>query len=984
MQHRLFLLLVSLFPFASSAAEKSAAWNCAQSSDGKEWVCSGDDENSPPKNQVQETTIHSNVLETGNAANKAITTPPVETTPTIKQSIAPAPKIPESKQIEVEANLPPAATVETTPAIKQSIAPAPKIPESKHIEIEPNLPPATTVETRQINDIPKLLSETAAEWECNSAQTGNQWDCQKTQQTTLSANEPETLQETSKVAKKSHSSQGIGIVPPAFTAKEEETFDVLKSQLKIDPWQHCTNPNAPKSTFKSNKTLRNNAPIDVKSNYSEIFDNEISSYFGNVVIKHADQQLSSDNANYDSVAKTLDIHGDAYYSDDDLTVHTNAGTFDLDSDQAKLRDVLFIAPSAPLRGHASAVIRDSKTVSRYQDVAYTSCPTGSQDWVIHASELKIDKEEGEGIAKNAWLEFKGAPVFYSPYMSFPTDSNRKSGFLAPSFGSTQRSGINFGMPYYWNIAPNYDATFKPRYLTKRGILLAGDFRYLTESSQGQTNLELLPDDYLKQNQPRYFASVKNTTRFTDKVHANVDLNYVSDKNYFAELGSALSLPNFSYLKSQADVGYYGDMMNAVARIENYQSIDKYLTGNKLPYRKLPEIDIHFKHEFNQLPVPVNVALNNEFVYFQHSSLLNGQRSNVKPSVSMPLQSESAYITPKASLQYTNYFLSDPLISGSSSQISRTLPIFSTDSGMTFERNLNLGGKGFLNTIEPRLFYLYIPRADQKDIPIFDTSAYDIWFNTLFRENRFSGLDRIQDANQVTMAVSSRLIDEHTGKERAKFSLGNILYFQDREVQAPFYIQKIDANGKPTLETFTPPTETGSFSNVIGELSAKINDHVAIDSGIQFDPYQNEISRGKAILHLTNQPNEIINVGYRYRKIAPTIIPNRENDIIQSDMSFHYPVYDNWSAVGRWQYSLLYNSTQESFLGIEKENCCWRFRVVGRRYVNNLNVFSNGADVQGVSQTGIFFQVELKGLTGMGEKLDTFLEQNIYGYRATEQ
>jgi len=950
MQHRLFLLLVSLFPFASSAAEKSAAWNCAQSSDGKEWVCSGDDENSPPKNQVQETTIHSNVLETGNAANKAITTPPVE----------------------------------TTPAIKQSIAPAPKIPESKHIEIDANPTPAATVETRQINDTPKLLSETAAEWECNSAQTGNQWDCQKTQQTTLSANEPGTLQETSKVAKKSHSSQGIGIVPPAFTAKEEETFDVLKSQLKIDPWQHCTNPNAPKSTFKSNKTLRNNAPIDVKSNYSEIFDNEISSYFGNVVIKHADQQLSSDNANYDSVAKTLDIHGDAYYSDDDLTVHTNAGTFDLDSDQAKLRDVLFIAPSAPLRGHASAVIRDSKTVSRYQDVAYTSCPTGSQDWVIHASELKIDKEEGEGIAKNAWLEFKGAPVFYSPYMSFPTDSNRKSGFLAPSFGSTQRSGINFGMPYYWNIAPNYDATFKPRYLTKRGILLAGDFRYLTESSLGQTNLELLPNDYLKQNQPRYFASVKNTTRFTDKVHANVDLNYVSDKNYFAELGSALSLPNFSYLKSQADVGYYGDMMNAVARIENYQSIDKYLTGNKLPYRKLPEIDIHFKHEFNQLPVPVNVALNNEFVYFQHSSLLNGQRSNVKPSVSMPLQSESAYITPKASLQYTNYFLSDPLISGSSSQVSRTLPIFSTDSGMTFERNLNLGGKGFLNTIEPRLFYLYIPRADQKDIPIFDTSAYDIWFNTLFRENRFSGLDRIQDANQVTMAVSSRLIDEHTGKERAKFSLGNILYFQDREVQAPFYIQKIDANGKPTLETFTPPTETGSFSNVIGELSAKINDHVAIDSGIQFDPYQNEISRGKAILHLTNQPNEIINVGYRYRKIAPTIIPNRENDIIQSDMSFHYPVYDNWSAVGRWQYSLLYNSTQESFLGIEKENCCWRFRVIGRRYVNNLNVFSNGADVQGVSQTGIFFQVELKGLTGVGEKIDTFLEQNIYGYRATEQ
>ncbi|MEN9756411.1 MAG: hypothetical protein RL755_598 [Pseudomonadota bacterium] len=950
MQHRLFLLLVSLFPYASNAAEKSAAWNCAQSSDGKEWVCSGED-NTSPKNPTEETPTQSNALDVKNTVNKEKET----------ESAAPLAKAP----------------------INQNITPIQKIPEPQHINVEPTTLPVAPSETRQADKTSNLSPETAAEWECNAGQKGNQWDCQKTQSSALSANESQqTTLDTPQIAKKSRSSN-LGLLPSAFTAKEEETFDVLKSQLKIDPWQHCTNPNAPKPIFKSSKTLRNNAPIDVKSNYSEIFDNEISSYFGNVVIKHADQQLSSQSANYDSVAETLDVHGDAYYSDDDLSVHTNAGTFDLNSDQAKLRDVLFIAPSAPLRGHASAVIRDSKTVSRYQDVAYTSCPTGNQDWVIHAAELKIDKEEGEGTAKNAWLEFKGAPVFYSPYMSFPTDSNRKSGFLAPSFGSTQRSGFNFGVPYYWNIAPNYDATFKPRYLTKRGILLAGDFRYLTESSQGQTNLELLPDDYLRQNQPRYFASVKNTTRFTDKVHANVDLNYVSDKNYFAELGSALSLPNFSYLKSQADVGYYGDMMNAVARVENYQSIDKYLTGNKLPYRKLPEIDINFKHEFNQFPVPVNVALDNEFVYFQHTSLLNGQRSNVKPSVSLPMQSESAYVTPKVSLQYTNYFLSDPLVSGYSSQISRTLPIFSTDSGMTFERNVNVGGKGFLNTIEPRLFYLYIPRENQKDIPIFDTSAYDIWFNTLFRENRFSGLDRVQDANQVTMAVSSRLMDEHTGKERAKFSLGNILYFQDREVQAPFYIQKNDVNGKPTLETFTPPTETGSFSNVIGELSAQINDHVAIDSGMQYDPYQNDISRGKAILHLTNQPNEILNVGYRYRKISPTIIPNRANDIIQSDMSFHYPIYDNWSAIGRWQYSLLYNSTQESFLGIEKENCCWRFRVVGRRYVNNLNIFSNGADVQGVSQTGIFFQVELKGLTGMGEKLDTFLEQNIYGYRATQ-
>jgi LPS-assembly protein len=878
MQRPLFLFLISTLSYTSHAAPNSAAWNCEQSKDGKEWVCNGDEK--PPENspvQIQETPV------------------------AIEQPAA----------VEIEK---PTPVVETTPPIEKAV-----------VEKEVTRPaPVTT---------------------------------------------------------KIESSHGFSILPSAFDATQEQTFNVLKSQLKIDPWQHCTNPNAPKQVqVSSNKSDRVHAPINVKSNYSEIFENEISSYFGNVRIDRADQQMSSNAANYDSVTGKLDAQGDVYYSDDDMAVHTNAATFDMSNDQAKLRDVLFIAPGAPLRGHAGAVYRESKTISHYQDVAYTSCPTGNQDWVVHSNELKIDKEDGRGTAKNAWLEFKGTPIFYSPYLSFPTDSRRTSGFLAPSFGSTQRSGFNISTPYYFNIAENYDATFRPRYLTKRGILLAGEARYLTESSQGQASVEVLPNDYLRNDQPRYFASMKNTTKFTDKIQANVDLNFVSDKNYFAELGSALSMPNFSYLKSQADVGYYGDEISAVGRVENYQSIDKYLTGDKLPYRKLPQINVNLKHSFDFVPMPVNVAMDNEFVYFQHTSLLNGQRSNIKPSVSLPMQSASAYVTPKVSLQYTNYFLSNPLTTHDSRQIDRTLPIFSTDSGMTFERNLNLDGKKFLHTLEPRLYYLYIPRTNQNDIQVFDTAVYDMWFNTLFRENRFSGIDRMQDANQITAAVTSRLIDEQTGKERAKFSLGNIVYFQDRTVTMPI----IDpATGNKIGDS---PIETSRFSNIIGELSSRINDHVSIDSGLQWNPQDSDISRGKAILHLTNQPNEILNLGYRYRKnTVADVVHNISTGISQSDVSFSYPIYDNWSAIGRWQYSLLYNSTQESFFGVEKENCCWRFRVVGRRYINNLNVYYNGEvpDAQGVSQTGVFFQVELKGLTGMGEKLDTFLEQNIYGYRSAQ-
>ncbi len=931
MQRRLFLLLLSSLSYVSQTVANPAAWNCEQSKDGKEWVCSG--------------------------AAKPVENAP---TPKVETPVKSEPVVEQPAAIEVQ------PIVKKPAPIAEPINPEPVVTPTPVIE-------KTTIETEISRPIP-AITETpltkAGEWQCNASK-GNEWDCQQTKKANLIESGESPITNTAVVAKP-ESSTGLGLLSPAFDNTQEETFSVLKSQLKVDPWQHCTNPNAPKQLLpRKNKNLQNNAPIDVKSNYSEIFENEISSYFGNVEIKHADQFMSSNSANYDNVAETLDVHGDVYYNDDELAVHTNTATFDLANDQAKLRDVLFIAPTASLRGHAGAAYRDSKTISRYQDVAYTSCPPTNQDWIIHADELKIDKEDGKGTVKNAWLEFKGIPIFYSPYLSFPTESRRTSGFLPPSFGNTQHSGFNFSLPYYWNIAPNYDATFKPRYLTKRGMLLAGEFRYLTELFQGQTNFEVLPNDYLRNNQPRYFASIKNTSHLTDKIHSNIDLNYVSDKNYFAELGSALSLPNFSFLKSQADIGYYGDSVNAIARVENYQSIDKALSGENLPYRKLPQINVNLKHNFDN--VPVNMGMDNEFVYFQHTKLLNGQRSNIKPSISLPLQSASAYITPKMAVQYTNYFLSDPLKAGYSSQISRTLPIFSTDSGMTFERNLNFGGDTFLNTLEPRLFYLYIPRTNQNDIPLFDTAAYDIWFNTLFRENRFSGIDRMQDANQITTAITSRLIDEKTGKERMKLSLGEIFYFQNRTVTLPNY-----------------PIETHSLSNIIGELSARINDHVAIDSGMQWDPYNSEISRGKAILHLTNRPNEIVNLGYRYRKNV--LVPNRANDIIQSDVSFHWPIYDNWSAVGRWQYSLLYNSTQESFFGIEKENCCWRFRVVGRRYVNNLNVLPNQSgviqqdlpDAQGVSQTGIFFQVELKGLTGMGEKLDTFLEQNIYGYRAPQQ
>ena len=573
------------------------------------------------------------------------------------------------------------------------------------------------------------------------------------------------------------------------------------------------------------------------------------------------------------------------------------------------------------------------------------------------------------------MEFKGTPVFYSPYLSFPIDNRRLSGFLAPSFGSTKYSGFRLAAPYYWNIAPNYDATLTPRELSKRGPLLAGKFRYLTEQSRGTVGMEFMPHDSVL-NTTRYSGSIKNVSQITPHISSNMDVNYVSDKTYFAELGNALSFSNFSYLRSTADINYGGEGVNFSTRVENYQSINTTTLNAALPYRKLPQVNLNLNHRFQFMPL--TTTMENEYVYFQQASLVNGQRINTKPSVSIPLETASSYFTPKLSLQHTQYALNNlqPSISSTDS-VSRTLPIFSADSGLNFERGINIANTPFVHTLEPRLFYLYVPYTNQQNIPVFDTAQYDFQYNSMFRENSFSGTDRIQDANQITTAITSRLIDDKSGLERLKLNIGEIFYFRNRNVTLQY------ANQPPIVGS---SVQTNSYSNLVTELSSEFTKHLSATTGLQWNPLLNDIERTKAGIHYRNESNEIFNIGYLYRKNP--LVPDGSNNITQSDVSFRYPIYDNWSAMGRWQYSLLYNKTQDAFVGVEKENCCWRFRFAVRHYINNIasSTIVNNANqtLTGTAQTGIFFEIELKGLSAIGDNMDYFLQQEIYGYRKSQK
>ena len=992
MLRRLFLVFLPSL-VASVSHANDASWNCEQNKDSKEWVCVGEKKKlataEPTPTPVKAEPIKAPATGTVTIEDmypvKAADTEPVKSV-----NIEPTPVIKPISPVPVVISQP--EPIEAKPTSPAAIVPIQAKPATASKPNTTKSPAALPLPAAIANN-----NSPRSGWNCGSSSKKATWDCQPIG---TEANASTAEQQISPVlvgAEVVHNNEPeifekpmMSLLNPAFNHQQEQIFSTLTTQLPYDPWENCGYGPTKKRNFISSANLREVTPLDVKSNFAEIFDNEISDYSGNVLINRADQHSISHIANYDNVSDVMNLEGDVYYHEDALALHTEAATINLANDQAKLRDVEFISPTTPLRGFAESYFRKSKTLSQYTNVSYTTCRPGNQDWVIHASELEMDKVTGQGTTKNTWIEFKGTPVLYTPYLSFPIDDRRLSGFLSPTFSSTRYSGMLIAAPYYWNIAPNYDATLMPRELSSRGPVLGGKFRYLTEHATGKLAAEYMPNDS-QLNTSRYLLSLQNKSVFNPALSSNMDLNLVSDNTYIATTGTALGFTNYNYLRSFANVNYNKYGFNFIAAADSYQSINPAAPDTSLPYRRLPQLNLNYAHDFSGLPLHTEVQ--NEFVDFQHTSnIVEGQRINTRPSISMPLQTASTFFTPKLSLQETDYTLNNGA-ANSPAALSRTLPIFSADSGLSLERNVNIANSTFVHTVEPRLFYLYVPSVNQNNIPVFDSALYDFQFNTMFRENSFSGSDRIQDANQITTALTSRLVDDNTGLERLKLNIGEIFYFRDRQISVPTGL----SNGSIVNMGASKDAE----SNLVTELSSELTKQISVNTGAQWSPIRNDIERIKANIHFRNQSNELFNIGYLYRKniLPPNDInniplpngSNNFNNISQGDTSFRWPIAKDWHLLGRMQYSLLYQEIQDSFIGVEKENCCWRFRILARHYMNNVTIINNqavvattGTSVPGSSQDGVFFQIELKGLTGFGDDVDQFLQKSIYGFRKTQK
>ncbi len=660
---------------------------------------------------------------------------------------------------------------------------------------------------------------------------------------------------------------------------------------------------------------------------------------GNATAIGYQQGIRSDHLIYRSDQKTITASGDLFYESPDLLIRGQEGSFDLSSHLGQVKQGQYAFRHQPGRGDARTATMTGPQVSVLDDASYTTCPPGNEDWLLRFSSVTLDHHEGVGHARNVRLSFMGVPFLYTPFMSFPIDDRRKTGLLTPSYRLSSEGGGELTIPYYINLAANYDLTLKPRNMTRRGLLIGSEFRYLLTHGQGTLNLEYLPDDRVFGND-RGLVNWQHFDQLTQRLQARIDYNQISDDQYLDELGNNLSTTSITHLQQQAELLYSTTGWLARARIQSFQTIDASIPKASRPYQVLPSLSLtsHLPLKENRL----NLALQAEHSNFQRTDRVSGHRLDLQPSLLLPLRSSAFSFDSKLVLHHTRYSLND--LNSGGARPERTLPQLSLDGQMFLERPLRWHDHELIQTLEPRLFYLYTPYRDQTALPIFDTSIVDLNFSQLFRNNRFNGRDRVGDANQVTVAITSRLQEASSAREWARFELGQIIYFDDRRVTLP-----------------GQAVETASTSAITGNAILRVPGQMTVNADARWEPRLNKFDKGAVRLQYAPAKHSLLNLSYRYRL----------ETLGQTDISFLWPLNRQWRILGRWNRSLRHDQDLETLAGIEYDNCCWKLQLLQRRYVNDINSTANKT---------WFIQLTLKGLTALGNKVDPVLEHAILGYR----
>lgn len=649
----------------------------------------------------------------------------------------------------------------------------------------------------------------------------------------------------------------------------------------------------------------------------------LSSLGGAVRLTQDGKTFSADALDYDEAQQRVRVKVQSLFRNRDLVIKSREAEFDLTAERGAFLGTEFSLLSRGARGVAEEIALNSDGTVRLAGMSYTTCAPGNEAWMLDAGELRFNYDEGLGTARNVRVEFGGVPIFYTPYFQFPIDGRRRTGLLFPTFGESEQTGADIRWPVYLNLAPNYDATLTPRLMSRRGVQLGSDFRYLLDRSQGRAEYDYLNRDKVTGDTRAYF-SFEHQGLINRRLSLDARFGDVSDRAYFEDLGDDLELASITHLERSARLIYQAPAAYTIQVLaQDYQTVASNLALADEPYRRLPQIRLD---AINTRPLfGTRLGIGGEYVNFSRNQSVQGQRVDVLPYLRMEHERAWWYTALQGDMRYTSYQLTNTT-PGQNTQPERVLSGFSAEGGLRFER---LSPGGALQTLEPRLMYLYVPFVDQDDLPLFDSGEPDFDFTQLFARNRFSGEDRVSDANHIVLAATSRLLDPVSGFARWSASVGQLYRLERPRVQLPGSLN----------------TPSSGATDFIASLDYRMSQRWSGSLSSQWSPDGGEFDRA-AIAARYRDSGRRFDIAYRYRQAI----------LEQADLALSTPLSSSWRIAGRWRYSLQDDATLDNIVGLEYETCCWALRGSYRRFI---------ANTAGEFNSGIYLQLELKGLTRFG-------------------
>jgi LPS-assembly protein len=675
--------------------------------------------------------------------------------------------------------------------------------------------------------------------------------------------------------------------------------------------------------------------FDDKNFTADVNGNVVAS--GNVVMRQGDRKIRTDHIEYDAQTSKAKLEGGIEYTDPQLIVRGNSGTYS-PTLGTSFEGTEFELPERNARGAARSMQVDANNKVTLDEVSFTTCPVEDVAWQMKAKRIELDTRERVGTGRGAQVRFKGVPIIYLPYISFPIGPQRKSGFLFPDIGASSRSGPQVVVPYYWNIRPNFDFTAEPVYYSRRGLDFAGETRFLTARQRGTLSWNYLPSDDLA-GIDRHRVQLAHVAELPGEWRFRIDATDVSDSDYFEDFAQGPEGTSVAFAERLAEATYRDEHLNVRAQLQQFQTIDDELPDVDRPYARTPRVLA--SGDWDAGLGGIEYGFDAEYVNFDRNVGVTGWRLDVAPRMGFDWSAPGFFVRPSAGYRYTQYDLKNQA-PGTDDSPTRSLPFATLDAGLVFERQTGSHGQRRL-TLEPRALYLYTPFREQSELPLFDTGLPDLNLVELYRTNRYVGADRVNDANQVAFGLTSRVFNATSGAQYLAVSVGQAYYFE-----------------KPRVVLPDEPPATRDTSDFIAQMSLTAYKNWNLEAGIQWNPEDTRSERSQFRLQYRPDGDHVVNLAYRTQR----------DRLEQADVSTAWSIGNRWNAFGRVVYSLRDSETLDRFAGFEYKACCYRLRAVARRFISSRT---------GEQDTGFYIQLELNGLASVGIPVDAFLERTIRGY-----